>query len=448
MAADERFHLPTEEEINQLLTDKDSMNTKKSTQLSIRCFRSFLQEQNGTDVEFEAYTLDRLNSSLKSFYVGARKTDGTHYKKTALQNIRYGLKRYLKEKRKIDILSDSAFTESNEVFKAVAVNLKKRGLGTVEHHPPIAECDLKKLYSGDTPVFDINTPYGLQRKVWFDLTLYLCRRGRENLREMKKETFKVAVDDSGRKFVYQNIEEMDKNHRADNENAVTEGRMYKIQGSPCCPVTSFEKYIAKLNPNRDDLWQRPKDEFSTEDEIWYINAPVGKNTLSKLMVEISKLAKLSCEYTNHSVRATSITLMDISGISGRHIIKVTGHSSEASLKHYSRFCSVGKKREMSDTLSSALGQSEETRCQTENLPDLNLENINDIFNEDFEIQPVNNSNDSNLDNVLRELNNNENKTVVKTQNQTDVWNSNTGFLNFRPSFSDHCSVTININVKR
>ncbi|KAL5006936.1 hypothetical protein ScPMuIL_015742 [Solemya velum] len=397
MAADERFHLPTEEEINQLLTDKDSMNTKKSTQLSIRCFRSFLQEQNGTDVEFEAYTLDRLNSSLKSFYVGARKTDGTHYKKTALQNI---------------------------------------------------QCDLKKLYSGDTPVFDINTPYGLQRKVWFDLTLYLCRRGRENLKEMKKETFKVAVDDSGRKFVYQNIEEMDKNHRADNENAVTEGRMYKIQGSPCCPVTSFEKYIAKLNPNRDDLWQRPKDEFSTEDEIWYINAPVGKNTLSKLMVEISKLAKLSCEYTNHSVRATSITLMDISGISGRHIIKVTGHSSEASLKHYSRFCSVGKKREMSDTLSSALGQSEETRCQTENLPDLNLENINDIFNEDFEIQPVNNSNDSNLDNVLRELNNNENKTVVKTQNQTDVWNSNTGFLNFRPSFSDHCSVTININVKR
>ena len=109
MAADERFHLQTEEEINQLLTDKDSMNTKKSTQLSIRCFRSFLQEQNGTDVEFEAYTLDRLNSSLKSFYVGARKTDGTHYKKTALQNIRYGLKRYLKEKTKIDILSDSAF---------------------------------------------------------------------------------------------------------------------------------------------------------------------------------------------------------------------------------------------------------------------------------------------------------------------------------------------------
>ena len=40
----------------------------------------------------------------------------------------------------------------------------------------------------------------------------------------------MAVDDSGRKFVYQNIEEMDKNHRGDNKNAVTEGRMYEIQG--------------------------------------------------------------------------------------------------------------------------------------------------------------------------------------------------------------------------
>lgn len=70
------------------------------------------------------------------------------------------MKRYLKEKRGIYILSDPYFHESNEVFK----DLKRRDLGNIEHHRPISENDLKKLYSGKTPVFDCTTPYGLQKK--------------------------------------------------------------------------------------------------------------------------------------------------------------------------------------------------------------------------------------------------------------------------------------------
>lgn len=89
-----------------------------------------------------------MNGVLRKFYVGARKTIGERFKKTALQNIRYGLKRYLKQKRGIDILSDPDFHESNEVFKAVWTDLKRRGLGNIEHHPPISENDLKKQYSG------------------------------------------------------------------------------------------------------------------------------------------------------------------------------------------------------------------------------------------------------------------------------------------------------------
>ena len=120
------------------------------------------------------------------------------------------------------------------MYKAVLTDLKKKGLGGTDHHPPISENDLKKLYSGQTVVFYTDIPYGLQRKVWFHLTLYLCRRGRENLREMDKNTFKVGTDDTGRRFVYQDVDELDKNHRADNQCAVTEGRMYEIQGINLC----------------------------------------------------------------------------------------------------------------------------------------------------------------------------------------------------------------------
>ena len=214
MARPGRFHVADEDEIANLLSNKDSVNTKKSTKLAVKCFRDFLSEISD-NIEFETYSSEELNRALKSFYVGARKTDGSQFKKGALQNIRYGLKRYIKEKRKIDILSDTEFIESNEVFKAVSTDLKRKGLGAIDHHPPISENDLKQLYCGETPVFNTNTPFGLQRKVWFELTLYLCRRGRENLRTMTKDTFKLKTDDSGRKYVFQDKDELDKNHRTD-----------------------------------------------------------------------------------------------------------------------------------------------------------------------------------------------------------------------------------------
>lgn len=69
------------------------------------------------------------------------------------------------------------------------------------------------------------------------------------------------------------------------------------------------------------------------------------------MTDISKLGTLSREYKNHSARATRITIMDVGEISGRHIMKVSGHKLESSLKSYSHFVSDKKKREISDTLS-------------------------------------------------------------------------------------------------
>jgi len=116
------------------------------------------------------------------------------------------------------------------IFQAVSVDLKRKGLAKVDHYPDISEEDLKKLFSGDSPVFDTNTPCGLQQKVWFEVKLFLCRRGQENLRTMTKDTFQVITDAIGLKYVYQHKDEMDKNHRVDTNpsDSVTEGRMYEM----------------------------------------------------------------------------------------------------------------------------------------------------------------------------------------------------------------------------
>ena len=57
---------------------------------------------------------------------------------------------------------------------------------------PICEEDLKKLYESD--VFNQNSPETLQNKVFFEVMLYFCRRGRQNLRELKKTDFSFSTD--------------------------------------------------------------------------------------------------------------------------------------------------------------------------------------------------------------------------------------------------------------
>lgn len=84
-------------------------------------------------------------------------------------------------------------------------------------------------------------------------------------------------------------------------------------GNPSCPVHSFLKYLDKRNDDITALWQRPLASFFPDSETWYCKAPLGKNTLGKMMSEISRQGQLSQRYTNHSVRSTAITVLDEAG---------------------------------------------------------------------------------------------------------------------------------------
>jgi hypothetical protein len=175
--------------------------------------------------------------------------------------------------------------------------------------------------------FNIETPFGLQRKVLFETILYLCRRGRENLIDMTKATFRVGVDDTGREYVEQHVPEMDKNHKEDAkfDDTTGEGRMYDKPGNRQCPVTSYKFYLSKLHPDIDSLWQRPLDTFISECDVWYYKRRVGVHTLGSFMPDLSRQANLSQIYTNHSIRATSMKLMDDAGVESRHIMRISGH---------------------------------------------------------------------------------------------------------------------------
>ena len=225
--------------------------------------------------------------------------------------IRFGLKRHFLLKREFDTLSDGEFSKSNQIFEAAIVELKRQGFAKVDHHSPISKEDLEKIQSSYNP--SSPDPKSLQQVVWFNCMFHLIRLGRESLRLLTKESFAVQVDAAGKKFVYQVVDELDKNHRVNcqPDDSPGEGRMCKRLESPYCPVKTFELFLSKLNPALSWLWRRLRatENFSHSqaDEVWYCNVPLGKNTLGTFMSSISKELKLSEKYTNHCIGATALS---------------------------------------------------------------------------------------------------------------------------------------------
>ena len=138
--------------------------------------------------------------------------------------------------------------------------------------------------------------------------------------------------------------------RRENDDETFSGHMHEIPGSPRCPVTSFLAFKDVLNPEQECMWQRPKPKPPTDGAPWYNNAPLGINTLGNKMKKTAQKAGCSVKYTNHSLRATTCSVLDEAGFDSRHIMSITGHKSESSLKHYSR-TSDKKKKLMSQTLA-------------------------------------------------------------------------------------------------
>jgi hypothetical protein len=74
-----------------------------------------------------------------------------------LKNVstRYGISKYLKENCGIDITSDIEFSSCKDVFRAVVVDLTKKGFASTDHKPPIAQEDLVKIYSVGSIVMNV-----------------------------------------------------------------------------------------------------------------------------------------------------------------------------------------------------------------------------------------------------------------------------------------------------
>ena len=80
------------------------------------------------------------------------------------------------------------------------------------------------------------------------------------------------------KYIVKQVDEATKNHQSDTDKVTA--HMPEITGSKFCPVYSLVKYLNKLHPRSDYLWQHPKDKAKIHDhDIWYKVTHLGDNPL-------------------------------------------------------------------------------------------------------------------------------------------------------------------------
>ena len=146
-------------------------------------------------------------------------------------------------------------TESTWEFAAEATN--------VESKPPICKEDLTKFY--ESTAFGVNDTEKASIQSFFEVMLYFCGRGRQNLRQLKKTKFSFYTESTGARYVWKATDELTINRSEDDERL--DGGLMNEKPGPNCPLVSFGLYLSHLNSLNEFLFPPPKRNASTSEDV-------------------------------------------------------------------------------------------------------------------------------------------------------------------------------------
>ena len=109
----------------------------------------------------------------------------------------------------------------------------------------------------------------------------------------------------------------------DDQDDESNGKIFERPGSKRCPVKLISKYLAHLNPQSSNLFQKPRSPCKSfnpvKDEVWYCAVPLGHNSLENMLRNMTSRAGIQPYLTTHSIRATTVTVLSAANYESRHI---------------------------------------------------------------------------------------------------------------------------------
>jgi hypothetical protein len=193
-------------------------------------------------------------------------------------------------------------------------------------------------------------PVVLRFRVWFLLAIQFVSRGLEFHQQLKMDSFVIKTDENGAEFVKLSHDTKQKNWQGgiDASENPKEKRMYAVPSAmDKCPVQSLLLFLSKTDRNATSLFNTcsKKALGNPENEsVWCTAVPIKEYQFTRFKADISKNAKCTTNYTPHCLRATAIQCMNDAGFEIRHIMHMSGHKNESSVRSYIRDCSTDHKR--------------------------------------------------------------------------------------------------------
>lgn len=287
---------------------------------AVIAFKDFILSREGDFHAVISSSPTELGGILRDFYVAVKdKCDDDNASVTQLMMLRSALQSYFLKIRNVNIQSGPEFSGCNGIIEEQQALGKAPGAVTKKPHRmrtfTFEASELRQIYMGDA--MNLDHPETLQNKVFFDVCMYICNRGKDFLRIMTKSDFEVTHGPNGRRFVWLKYDPKFSFREVaggmsyeSSQSGQIGDRMYERPGDPKCPVNSFMMYLTHLHPMSDAFWQRPKRSIQADDFVWYDNTSIGNSTLNKLMNRITTQAGLPDNYAINAIKSSYIPIIE------------------------------------------------------------------------------------------------------------------------------------------
>ena len=356
LSAGRRFITVDEGDLETAAEGVMPTNTKKNNTWAARNFSEWAETRNSSnplnrvpDDLLSCINPETVSTWLCRFVMETRQQSGKPYPPKSIYSILCGLYRISKSNGvPFNFLdkSDTRFVVLHNTLDSLFSRLHSEGVGAFKKSASVITVQDEDLF-WESKIMSIDSPKGLQNLVFYYVGIHFCLRGVQEQHDLTVEQFKRSPADPkvyDDNTYYEYVELISKNNQHRFKNIHSKNKTVKVHamiGCVKCFVKILDFYFTKLPPDPKAFYLRPHTNRPLDSgKPWYINVPVGVNTLKTILPKMSEEAGASVRYTNHSLRATSASRLFASGIPEKVIQEKTGHHSLAGLRAYEKTTST------------------------------------------------------------------------------------------------------------
>lgn len=325
--------------INALIKENIPRNTSYSHKYIWGIFMEFCCERKYELNEHRS--LEELVLILKDWAVNMRKKDGTEFKEATVKTMWNVSSKLLQEKYykdyniMIDPFQSIIFKPARDARDAIRKKLQANPCKRKSSSVSLNLSEVNRIIM----LWDENTPEGLMRKFYHIAAVELAWRGGEAVACLV-DFFQVEKNNDGsptNRIEYNPV--FSKTCQGGSKSCTSSKWLVSNSKRESCPVRLFHKLISKRGENITSprLFLKPNRHWKNQNDKWYDNVPVGRNTINgwtKSAAEAIGLNIKDKKITNHSNRSTAVSQLAKSGVEEQQLLKITGHSNQNSIKPY------------------------------------------------------------------------------------------------------------------